>query len=443
MKYCKKCGAPLNENQKNCTKCGEPIKQQSKTPKNNKKLIMIIGIIAITFILLFTLYKIIESTISPMKEAKTISEDIKKGKHKNLSNSLVFNDRNLSKEESKAFYDYIVESDNPDRVANEIESNVKEMQKNNAEYTSIDINDSEVLHVEKNGKKFGIFNNYDFEVAKEKVSIYPDSDSTITYLYNDKKHKIKLSEENEKVFATLPIGNYKLKADKNIDDKKFEGHLIINMSDDNEVTEAFNAKYLDVSIDAEDIDDTSTIKFYVNDEEKLSYDEVNEYLFGPLLPNKKQEVYAQAEVDNKKFKSNVVKVPKMKDISDPINIDLVFDDNEIKERQENAEVKEEVQTFIEDYTDALNKAYEEEEYMYISSYIKSDSDTADHMEEVVTSGSEAEYSDPKVTKYNKDGNTVTIEVEKQDKNGKNIKSQYVLDYDDDISDFEIKSYTDI
>lgn len=215
------------------------------------------------------------------------------------------------------------------------------------------------------------------------------------------------------------------------------------MSDDNEVTEDFNAKYLDVSIDAEDVDDTSTIEVYVNDEKKASYDEVNEYLFGPLLPDKKQEVYAQAEVDNKKFKSNVVKVPKMKDTTDPINIDLVFDDNEIKERQENAEVKEEVQTFIEDYTDALNEAYEEEEYMYISSYIKSDSDTADHMEEVVTSGSEAEYSDPKVTKYNKDGNTVTIEVEKQDKNGKNIKSQYVLDYDDDISDFEIKSYTDI
>ena len=98
---------------------------------------------------------------------------------------------------------------------------------------------------------------------------------------------------------------------------------------------------------------------------------------------------------------------------------------------------------MEDYLDALNEAYEEEDYMYVSSYIKSSSDTADHIENVVENGEGNEFSSLEVTKYDKKGKTITIETEKEDQDGKSIKSQYVLDYDSTFSDFEIKDYTDI
>lgn len=443
MKYCKNCGAQVKDNHKICTQCGHPLQSQNVTPKHNKKKYLIIGIIVVIIVLLFILYKIIAATLSPENEAKTISEDIKKGDTKNLANHLVFNDRNLSKEEAKAFYKYIVDADNPDRIANDIESKTKHMKEDKVNATSIDVNDTEAINIHKNGKKYGMFNNYDFEVSKQKVSINPESDSKVTYKYNDKKHKIKLSEDDSKIFATLPLGNYKLTAQKTVDDKKFDGHLAINMSDDNEVQEQFNEKYLDINIDDSELDSDTTVDLYINNKKMAAQDDFENDLYGPYQSDDKIEVYAQAHVDDKTFKSNVAKAPQSDESNDPVSVDLSFDNDKIKSHQENEDIKEDVQSFMEDYTEDLNEAYEEEDYSYISSYIKSGTDTADHMKQVVKSGNEADYSDPKVVKYSKKGDTITIELEKQDKDNHTIHSQYVLDYDDLLSDFKIKNYTDI
>ena len=152
-----------------------------------------------------------------------------------------FNNRDLSQTESRAFYDYVVEADSSDRFADEVESQVKDMKDSDAESTSISAGEQPVIQVKKNGKKYSIFDNYEFEVVKESVSIQSDSDSTITYDYNGKKKNIKLSKDNDKVFATLPIGNYHLDATKAIDDKKFKGEIfnystsLTNLYEDNQV----------------------------------------------------------------------------------------------------------------------------------------------------------------------------------------------------------------
>ena len=84
MKYCKNCGKELTEEQKVCTKCGMPVNQQNKTeqPKEQKKMskktIIIIAIIALLLLLIFAVYKVFDSKLSPVNEAKEISTDIKK-----------------------------------------------------------------------------------------------------------------------------------------------------------------------------------------------------------------------------------------------------------------------------------------------------------------------------------------------------------------------------
>lgn len=317
------------------------------------------------------------------------------------------------------------------------------MKDNKTGNASVSVNDTEIINIRKNGKKYGIFNNYDFTVGKQSVKIDPDSDSTIKYKYNNKNHKVKLSQDEEKVFATLPIGDYKLEAKKTVGKDTFDGYIIIKMSDDNTVSEDFKEKYLDVSINDDSIDDISKIYLYVNNKKASTYDTYEDYIYGPYKPDAKLKVYAQTTIDGKTFKTNSVQAPSLENGKKTVPIELKFDENQIEEHQKNAEIKEDVQTFIEDYTDALNEAYEEEEFSYVSSYFKSDSKAADHIEERVESGDNVEYSDPKVTKYSKNGDTVTIETEKKDKSGNTIRSQYVLDYDDVLSDFEIKSYTDI
>ncbi|MGO1997989.1 MAG: TcaA NTF2-like domain-containing protein [Staphylococcus equorum] len=443
MKFCRNCGAKIKNHQKNCTNCGQSLEDNKQSTKSTKKPLIIVGVIVVILILFFVLFKIIESTLSPTNQAKAVAQDLKKGNTNNLAKDLEFNGRNLNKTESKALYKYIEETDSPDRIANEIESNVKSMKDNKTGNASVSVNDTEIINIRKNGEKYGIFNNYDFTVGKQSVKIDPDSDSTIKYKYNNKNHKVKLSQDEEKVFATLPIGDYKLEAKKTVGKDTFDGYIIIKMSDDNTVSEDFKEKYLDVSINDDSIDDISKIYLYVNNKKASTYDTYEDYIYGPYKPDAKLKVYAQTTIDGKTFKTNSVQAPSLENGKKTVPIELKFDENQIEEHQKNAEIKEDVQTFIEDYTDALNEAYEEEEFSYVSSYFKSDSKAADHIEERVESGDNVEYSDPKVTKYSKNGDTVTIETEKKDKSGNTIRSQYVLDYDDVLSDFEIKSYTDI
>lgn len=443
MKFCRNCGTKIKDYQKNCTNCGQSLEDNKQNTKSSKKPLVILGVIVVILILFFVLFKIIESTLSPTNQAKAVAQDLKKGNTNNLAKDLEFNGRNLNKTESKALYKYIEETDSPDRIANEIESNVKSMKANKTGIASVRANDIEIINIRKNGKKYGIFNNYDFTVGKQSVKIEPDSNSTIKYKYNNKDHKIKLSQDEEKVFATLPIGDYKLKAKKTIGKDIFDGYIVIKMSDDNTVSEDFKEKYLDVSINDDSINDSSKIYLYVNNKKMKTYDIYDDYLYGPYKPDAKLNVFAQTTVDGKTFKTNSVEAPTLEKGKKTVPVKLKFNKDQIEKHQKNAEIKEDVQTFMEDYTDDLNEAYEEEEFSYVSNYFKSGSKAANHIEERVESGDDAEFSDPKVTKYSKNGDTVTIETEKKDKSGNTIRSQYILDYDDVLSDFEIKSYTDI
>lgn len=142
------------------------------------------------------------------------------------------------------------------------------------------------------------------------MKIDPDSDSTIKYKYNNKNHKVKLSQDEEKVFATLPIGDYKLEA-KNSRQRYLDGYIIIKMSDDNTVSEDFKEKYLDVSINDDSIDDISKIYLYVNNKKASTYDTYEDYIYGPYKPDAKLKVYAQTTIDGKTFKTNSVQAPSL------------------------------------------------------------------------------------------------------------------------------------
>ncbi|KIX91495.1 hypothetical protein TP70_02045, partial [Staphylococcus microti] len=305
MKFCRNCGAKIKNRQKNCTNCGQSLEDNKQ---NIKKPLIIIGVIVVILILFFSLFKIIESTLSPTNQAKAVAQDLKKGNTNNLAKNLEFNGRKLNKTESKALYKYIEETDSPDRIANEIESNVKSMQENKTGIASVRANDIEIINIRKNGKKYGVFNNYDFTVGKQSVKIESDSNSTIKYKYNNKEHKIKLSQDEEKIFATLPIGDYKLKAKKMIDKDTFDGYIVIKMSDDT-VREDFEEKYLDVRINDDAISNSSKTYLYVNNKKISTYDVYGDHLYGPYKPNAKLNIFAQAIVDGKTFKTNLVEAP--------------------------------------------------------------------------------------------------------------------------------------
>ncbi|SUM31024.1 TcaA protein [Staphylococcus gallinarum] len=183
------------------------------------------------------------------------------------------------------------------------------MKENKTGIASVSANDTEIINIRKNGKKYGIFNNYDFTVGKQSVKIDPDSNSTIEYKYNNKDHKSNYRKMKKRFLPHYQIGDYKLKAKKTIGKDTFDGYIVIKMSDDDTVSEDFNEKYLDININDDAINDSSKIYLYVNNKKISTYDAYDDYLYGPYKPDAKLNVFAQTTVDGKTFKTNSVEAP--------------------------------------------------------------------------------------------------------------------------------------
>lgn len=308
MKYCSNCGQPLREGVKVCTNCGKPVQQskpnhsntqqdyhnQSRQDKHeqhqyqgynnhnqngyadrhdqqprkgdNKKTWIIIAVIAVLLIALIVAFSVLKNQFSPEKQASNIAQAIKKDDEKALAKEVTTqNDQKLSKQEARAYLNYIKTEDDLNNVGSNVEQSAKEIKDNRYNNLSVDANGNNVLNISKDGKKFLFFDNYSFNVPQKSVSIYPSSSGDITYEYNGKKRTTTVTEDDEKTLGTFPIGDYNLKATKDIDGKKFKGALMINMSDDATAYESFKQKRFTVSVDGGYM--LNNVKIYANDKE--------------------------------------------------------------------------------------------------------------------------------------------------------------------------------
>ena len=101
------------------------------------------------------------------------------------------------------------------------------------------------------------------------------------------------------------------------------------MSDDDTVSEDFNEKYLDVSINEEAINDNSKIYLYVNNKKTSTYDIYDDYLYGPYKPDAKLNVFAQTTVDGKTFKTDSVEAPTLEKVK-TVPVKLKFNKDQIE-----------------------------------------------------------------------------------------------------------------
>lgn len=93
----------------------------------------------------------------------------------------------MSKTETKAWYRYIKQEDSPSRIADEVETVGKKMTKHNYHQMGVSSGDQNVLNVKRDGKQYGIFKKYAFEVPKQQVTIDPDDSGELKYEYNGKR----------------------------------------------------------------------------------------------------------------------------------------------------------------------------------------------------------------------------------------------------------------
>lgn len=346
MKYCSNCGHPLRDGVKVCTNCGTPVyqhrnnqnqhhqyhnssKHQPYSSNGNKKTLIITIIIIVLIIIFIALFLILKSQLSPEKQASQIAHAVKQDDAKTLSKEVTSgsNNNHLSEGEARAYLNYIKEEDDLTNVGNNIEQNAKVVKNHQYKTISVDANGNNILNISKDGKKYLFFDNYQFNVPQHSVSLMPSNSGKVTYQFDGEKHTIIAEKDEEKRLGTFPIGNYNLKATKNIDDKTFKGAIVINMSDDTSTAyESFKQKRFNVYVDGDY--DLDHVKIYANGKE--IGDESSSETYGPYDPDEDVVVHAEGSYKGKTFKSNSVNVASASDDDGGVtDVDLKFDEDEI------------------------------------------------------------------------------------------------------------------
>lgn len=205
--------------------------------------------------------------------------------------------------------------------------------------SSVTVGDNELINISQDGKKWGIFKNYNFNVNEESVTILPEEDSTLSYKHNDDTKQVKLKQGKTKTLDDFPIGIYDLKATQKVDGKKFDGVVHIDMSESNDAEPQFKQKRFTVSTDSAYIDSDS-LKLYINGEKQQDFNEYASETFGPYSPDEKVEVYATTEVEGKQFTSNVENVSSPENGEEEVDVTLTFDDEAISDHEDKVFEKE-------------------------------------------------------------------------------------------------------
>ncbi|UBH15344.1 TcaA second domain-containing protein [Macrococcus armenti] len=329
MKYCINCGNEIKPGQKVCTKCGTPVEQKQvnnevpkqqkpmpvhnsspapapRKPMSKKTKMMLISALA-GLILLIGLYKIIESQYDPVSVANKVSDAVKDKNADKLSELVTSNGEDIDKSEAKAFIDYLYDNDEAHLFIENVKAHTKSMKE--TKYPTVTIYneyENELLRVAQDGKTLGLFQKYAFSIPTHQISLDAREMSKLKYKLKGKEQSVDLESGKNVKLGTLPLGNYKIPATKEVEGKKFDGNLVVNMGDGMTVEEEFEYTYLQIHAENTYSLDDSAYKIFINGKEVENHEDNN--VVGPFEIGEEIDVQAKGTADGKEFKSSKEKV---------------------------------------------------------------------------------------------------------------------------------------
>ncbi|MBP1930153.1 zinc ribbon domain-containing protein [Ammoniphilus resinae] len=244
MNFCKECGTKLQENYLHCPECGmalhstansenkeshapistqpieQPVTVSPKQPMGKKQKRTLITL-ALLLIIAAGLYQVGASLTDKDRVIKQFEEAIIKGDSEKVANLLSSEDKRLTidGESIESFIKYF--KDNPSSLNQTInilkeQSEQFDQEKENkikAAVTNLfgSNNDTTFIALEKDGKKFLLYDNYDLRVKPYFLSVETNYPNTKIYL-NDKEVAVSDQENFETELGPFLPGVYKIKA---------------------------------------------------------------------------------------------------------------------------------------------------------------------------------------------------------------------------------------
>lgn len=424
--------------------------KNTKKANNHKKLtitiILIVIILAISLLLYFIYQK-----YNAQGQIEQFEKNVENNDYKQIANTLSSNEHEFTTKEAQNFVKYVKKDNNFKQFQKEI-NNIKKNIKKDKQYSVklgeiTDNKDKTILSIKKDGKKYFFLDKITFEPQLYPVYVKEYSNNAI-YEYELGK-KVKTSTEKNSIskVGDFFVGKYSIDTKKTIKDNKIigevNGQLFFNTENRNNdgkiiADDSFNQGWFKAKTNAKKLLDDNSIKLMINDQEE-EYNPNKVYGKYPL-ENKTFNIQAIGKIDDKVFKSETISLNRNGD-NQPQNINLKFDLPKIKRYKHDTEdIKKEAKSFLEDYMDHLNKAYDKGDYDYIKNDIDKGTELAKRIKKETKHKQKINYKIKSFDTIERSNNKLNIKLTKSN-NDYTTTGTYTLKFDYK-NQFKITDYKD-
>lgn len=420
----------------------QELTRANKKENKRSKTKLILTIIFVALILLIgTLFYFSKNLFSEESQIKDFKRGVVNKDYNEVKSYLDNNSHKVTEEEAKNFINYIHEKRGIENFERDINNITKNLDKKN-QSSNLGViygeKNQKIININKNGKRFLLFDKVSFSPVYHKVYIQDINNSEYQFKNNGKETTVKTEPKNLTSIGNFIAGDYNIKAKKKINGETIYGQLNINTVNNKKekiAKQDFNQTTLKAHIENEDILKDKNLYLNINGD---NYKYSNNKTYGYFSLEKPIKIYGTAKIGEKKMKTNVEYVQ-----DKDRNIDLAFKSNEINEYLKEEKEKKKASDFMSDYVEALNSAYESKEFGIVSKYFVADSKASNHIKKMVNGNNKFKYESPKVVAFKKEKSYISVDLIKKDNNGNSVKSRYKLKHDNKKDNFKIKEYKDI
>jgi uncharacterized membrane protein YvbJ len=311
VKFCTSCGQKIENNSPFCNGCGAKIdsKESTGTEKSpsmpslsslSKKTKILIGSALLVLILCVSLYKVGEAYTDKAKLMENFEEQLEKGNADELLPLL------SAKEESEKITKKNVEAlvgflkDNPDTkqtLIAQLKNNAKSDDTMAVTASADTGGPQQLVTLEKRGKKFLIYDNYDLVLQPFPMTIYTNYDDLKFYV-DGKEVKPEAVEGDIVNLGSYIPGDYKVKAALKSDFVQLEKNVNINHVGPTDTDLMFDIDYVRVNTNV------AGSSVFVNGKDtglKVSKDKIVE--IGPVLTDGSMTVQLKKDMPFGKIES--------------------------------------------------------------------------------------------------------------------------------------------
>ncbi|WP_215392834.1 TcaA second domain-containing protein [Staphylococcus aureus] len=431
----------------------EEVKILENHNKKKKKWIIrsIVFFVVLIVILLVYLFFNRESMSGQINE---FDKAVRDKDYEQLTEIVKSGEKSISKTDAKHFVEYVNQPQNKERYNNEIKKMINDLDNNKSFDSTVgkitDKNGHTVIEVSRNGNRFLFLNDLAFVPSFYNVYI-KEGNNPASYEFenNGKQNKVISSENNKTDLGEFFVGNYDVDVTKVFKekplDRSVDGRIHINTDNVEqgnklEAEENIPQSWFKVKL-KNNLELDKDYKLLI-DREEVDYEK--DKVYGKYPADSTITISAIGRANNQNLETQEVEVNANKDDKTQI-VELTFKDSDInRQKKLNKEIEDKASEFMKDYTKKLNTGYEVSDFSALQYYFEDkNSDVAQHIKRQVESKKELEFTDPKVTSYERNDTEVQLVLSKKNKRGNVINSKYVLVYDYKEKKFKIRDYTDI